>query len=112
MAALSRMSRGEHRSITLTSGDLIIMSSSQIPGNEEAIFGVLDSLAKIGRLQAPLLVIHGEADEVVPFAQGRAVFDAAPEPKTFVTLRGSRHYDLEAAWTDYWAAWRRFLASL
>jgi ribonuclease J len=48
MAALSRMSRGEHRSITLTSGDLIIMSSSQIPGNEEAIFGVLDALAKIG----------------------------------------------------------------
>ena len=48
MAALSRMSRGEHRSITLTQGDLIIMSSSQIPGNEEAIFGVLDSLAKIG----------------------------------------------------------------
>lgn len=48
MAALSRMSRGEHRSITLTTGDLIIMSSSQIPGNEEAIFGVLDALAKIG----------------------------------------------------------------
>jgi ribonuclease J len=48
MAALSRMSRGEHRSITLIPGDLIIMSSSQIPGNEEAIFGVIDSLAKIG----------------------------------------------------------------
>ncbi|MET0698726.1 MAG: ribonuclease J [Mycobacterium sp.] len=48
MAALSRMSRGEHRSITLTPGDLIILSSSQIPGNEEAIFGVIDSLAKIG----------------------------------------------------------------
>jgi ribonuclease J len=48
MAALSRMSRGEHRSITLTDGDLIILSSSQIPGNEEAIFGVIDALAKIG----------------------------------------------------------------
>ena len=48
MAALSRMSRGEHRSITLTSGDLIILSSSLIPGNEEAVFGVIDSLAKIG----------------------------------------------------------------
>lgn len=48
MAALSRMSRGEHRSITLTPGDLIILSSSQIPGNEEAIFGVIDALAKIG----------------------------------------------------------------
>ena len=48
MAALSRMSRGEHRSITLTSHDLVVMSSSQIPGNEEAIFGVLDALAKSG----------------------------------------------------------------
>lgn len=48
MAALSRMSRGEHRSITLTAGDLIILSSSLIPGNEEAIYGVMDALAKIG----------------------------------------------------------------
>jgi len=48
MAALSRMSRGEHRSITLTSGDLIILSSSLIPGNEEAVYGVIDELAKIG----------------------------------------------------------------
>ena len=42
MAALSRMSRGEHRSITLTAGDLIILSSSLIPGNEEAVYGVID----------------------------------------------------------------------
>lgn len=48
MAALSRMSRGEHRSITLTDGDLIVLSSSLIPGNEEAVYGVIDSLAKIG----------------------------------------------------------------
>ncbi|MCI4676322.1 ribonuclease J [Candidatus Mycolicibacterium alkanivorans] len=48
MAALSRMSRGEHRSITITSDDLIILSSSLIPGNEEAVFGVMDALAKIG----------------------------------------------------------------
>lgn len=48
MSALARMSRGEHRSITLTAGDLIILSSSLIPGNEEAVYGVIDSLAKIG----------------------------------------------------------------
>jgi ribonuclease J len=48
MSALSRMSRGEHRSITLTPGDLIVLSSSLIPGNEEAVYGVMDSLAKIG----------------------------------------------------------------
>jgi ribonuclease J len=48
LSALSRMSRGEHRSITLTPGDLIVMSSSLIPGNEEAIYGVIDALSKIG----------------------------------------------------------------
>src|SRR5690606_10814628 len=48
MSALSRMSRGEHRSITLTPGDLVVLSSSLIPGNEEAVYGVIDALAKIG----------------------------------------------------------------
>ena len=48
MSALARMSRGEHRSITLTSGDLVVLSSSLIPGNEEAIYGVIDALSKIG----------------------------------------------------------------
>lgn len=48
MAALSRMSRGEHRSITLTSDDLIILSSSLIPGNEEAVYGVIDALSRLG----------------------------------------------------------------
>ena len=88
------------------------MGNAVLPGAGYLFRTRWDSLAKIGRLRAPLLVIHGEADEVVPFAQGRALFDAAPEPKTFVSLRGSRHYDLEAAWSDYWAAWRRFLADL
>jgi ribonuclease J len=48
LSALSRMSRGEHRSITITADDLIILSSSLIPGNEEAVYGVIDSLARIG----------------------------------------------------------------
>lgn len=48
MSALSRMSRGEHRSITLTAGDLVVLASSLIPGNEEAVYGVIDELAKIG----------------------------------------------------------------
>lgn len=88
------------------------MANGVLPGAGYLFRTRWDSLAKIGGLRAPLLVIHGENDEVVPFAQGRALFEAAPEPKTFVILRGSRHYDLEAAWPDYWAAWRRFLASL
>jgi len=88
------------------------MGNAVVPGAGFLFRTRWDSLAKIARLRAPLLVIHGEADEVVPFAQGRALFAAAPEPKTFVTLRGSRHYELEAAWPEYWAAWRDFLRAL
>lgn len=40
-----------------------------------------DSLARIGQVQEPLLVMHGEADEVIPQAYGRRLFDAANEPK-------------------------------
>ena len=48
LSALARMSRGEHRSITITAEDLIVLSSSLIPGNEEAVYGVIDALSKIG----------------------------------------------------------------
>ncbi|MCS5479190.1 ribonuclease J [Corynebacterium sp. YIM 101645] len=48
MAALSRMARREHRQITVRDGDMIIMSSSLIPGNEEAIYGVINMLSQIG----------------------------------------------------------------
>lgn len=48
MAGLSRMSQGEHRKVTITEEDLIILSSSPIPGNEKSIGKVIDSLQKIG----------------------------------------------------------------
>lgn len=48
MAALSRMARREHRQITVRDGDLIVFSSSLIPGNEEAIYGVMNMLSQIG----------------------------------------------------------------
>lgn len=40
-----------------------------------------DSLAKIGSVRCPLLVMHGEADAVVPIRYGRELFAAAREPK-------------------------------
>ena len=40
-----------------------------------------DSLSRIGRVKAPLLVLHGERDRLVPIRFGRALLDAAPEPK-------------------------------
>lgn len=88
------------------------MGNAVLPGAGWVLRTRWDSLAKVPRLRAPLLVLHGDADGVVPYAQGRAIFDAAPEPKAFFTIRGGRHYDMEAAWPEYWAAWRAFLERL
>jgi fermentation-respiration switch protein FrsA (DUF1100 family) len=52
------------------------------------------SLSRIGELRSPLLVLHGENDEVVPVAQGRSLFEAAPEPKALHLFPGLGHNDL------------------
>ncbi len=48
MAALSRMSAGEHRKVNITPNDLVIFSSSPIPGNEKSVSRVIDELEKLG----------------------------------------------------------------
>ncbi len=48
MAALSRMSAGEHKKVQITPDDMIIFSSSAIPGNEKSIGKVIDELEKLG----------------------------------------------------------------
>jgi ribonuclease J len=48
MAGLSRMARREHRQVNLSEGDTVIFSSSLVPGNEEAVFGVMNSLSQMG----------------------------------------------------------------
>lgn len=51
----------------------------------------LDILAAARRLAAPLLVIHGEADESVPIAEARAIAQAAGERAQLRTLPGEGH---------------------
>ncbi|GLY49337.1 ribonuclease J [Lentzea sp. NBRC 102530] len=48
LSALSRMARGEHRQISIREGDTVILASSLIPGNENAVFNVVNGLAKLG----------------------------------------------------------------
>jgi uncharacterized protein len=38
--------------------------------------------------------MHGDADRVIPYSQGRALFEAAPDPKAFVSFPGSGHSTL------------------
>lgn len=43
----------------------------------------------IQNIEAPLFMAHSRDDEIVPFRHGKTLFEKAPEPKTFVELRGS-----------------------
>jgi fermentation-respiration switch protein FrsA (DUF1100 family) len=74
-----------------------------IPGF--AVPNAYPTLDRIRRLRSPLLVIHGELDDIVPVSHGRALFEAANEPKTLRVVRGAGHNDLvEVAGTGYGSA--------
>ena len=45
----------------------------------------------IGRIKVPLLIQHGDADHIVPFAQGQTLFAMANEPKQMVVIPGGTH---------------------
>jgi hypothetical protein len=48
----------------------------------------------IGKLQVPLLILHGERDEVIPVAMGRKLAKLANEPKRLVTFPNAGHMDI------------------
>jgi uncharacterized protein len=67
------------------------------------------SLRRIGGLRTPLLVLHGDRDELVPLFHGEALFEAAPAPKRMEVFRGAAHNDLVSrggsAWGQLIAGW-------
>ncbi len=48
LSALARMARGDHRSVRIRPEDTVILASSLIPGNETAVFGVINGLTRLG----------------------------------------------------------------
>ena len=90
-AALSRMARGQHKDFTLSEGDMVIFASSLIPGNESAVYRLIDRLAYSGvdvvtRQQAPIHVSgHAAAGELT------GVLNAL-RPRNFMPVHGEgRH---------------------
>ena len=63
--------------------------------------------------RGPLVVLHGDADSIIPFRAGQQVYDSAPTPrKTFVALHGADHNDVHALHPDYWARLNAFIDGL
>ena len=48
LSALARMANGEHKSLSITANDTVIISATPVPGNEKSVQSIINSLSKIG----------------------------------------------------------------
>jgi len=55
---------------------------------------LMDNESKIAQLKAPVFILHGTEDEVVPFSMGKLLFEKAPEPKQFLEIKEAHHNDI------------------
>ena len=87
MSALSRMAAGEHKKVTITSNDLVIISANPIPGNEKYVAKVIDDLMKIGAevVYSSLEAIHvsGHACQ-----EEQKLMLSLVRPKYFIPVHG------------------------
>ncbi len=87
MSALTRMAAGEHRKVTITPNDLVIISANPIPGNEKFVSKVIDDLMKIGAE-----VVYSTLEDV--HVSGHACQEeqklmlALVKPKYFIPVHG------------------------
>lgn len=90
-SALSLMGSGEHRTLEVGEGDLVILASSLIPGNEQAVFRSINNLSRRG-----CTVIHGGIAHV--HVSGHAshedlvLFHNIVEPEHFVPVHGEHRH--------------------
>ncbi|MGH9347441.1 MAG: alpha/beta hydrolase [Vicinamibacterales bacterium] len=72
-----------------------------------------DTAGPLRGFDKPVLVVHGDADRIIPYSLGRELFERLDAPKRFVTLRGADHNDFfDARHEAYWAPIRAFLDAL
>lgn len=50
-----------------------------------------ETKAELGKVNCPLLIMHSPEDEIIPFSHGRALLEAANEPKRLAELRGGHN---------------------
>ncbi len=87
MAALSRISRGEHQHVQVKSTDKIIFSASPIPGNTISVVNTIDRLMKLGAH-----VVYGKSEGIHVSGHGcqedQKLMLALTKPKFFVPVHG------------------------
>lgn len=89
-AALTRIATGEHRQIKIKHGDLVILSSSPIPGNERSVSGLMDNLFRAGAkvVYQKLMDVHvsGHANR-----EDLKLMLTLIKPQYLIPIHGERH---------------------
>lgn len=89
-AALSRIAAGEHRQIRIKRGDLVVLSSSPIPGNERSVSDLMDNLYRAGArvIYQKMMDVHtsGHANQ-----EDLKLMLALIRPQYFIPVHGERH---------------------
>ncbi len=69
------------------------MAARQFPVFPVRLLSRIDynTRARVQKIDAPLLIIHSPADEVIPYSHGQALFEAAPAPKQFLEISGGHN---------------------
>ena len=97
LSALGRMARGEHHQVTIEAGDTVVLASSLVPGNETAVYKVINGLARLGAT-----VVHKETARVhvsghAPAGELRTLLNVA-KPRYLMPVHGEwRHLRAHAA---------------
>jgi uncharacterized protein len=72
-----------------------------------------DTVAPLRGFDKPVLVVHGDADTIIPYSLGKELYERLDAPKRLVTLRGADHNDLfDARHEAYWTPLRAFIDTL
>jgi len=91
MSALGRMATGDHRHVTVAPGDTVVLASSLVPGNETAVYRVINQLSRAGAV-----VVHKDVAKVhvsghSPAGELRYVLGVV-KPRNFMPVHGEwRH---------------------
>lgn len=72
-----------------------------------------DNLNKIPKIKAPLMVVHGTGDRIIPYAMGEQLFAAARTEKRLISIEGAGHNNLQGAYARrYWPPIIDFIGQL
>jgi fermentation-respiration switch protein FrsA (DUF1100 family) len=106
--------RNPHRAL------ILVKTFTSIPDAAQSVYPWLparwlvrnrfDNLEKIVRCPAPIFVAHGTADRLIPFVHGQRLFEAAADPKRFLSMAEIDHNDGLSA--EFFPALRGFLEEI